>query len=75
MQQRRYAVVVDALCRDRVGRMRRLRESQEEWHRLGIAASQRRDLASLADAIHAEADLIREQARVLDELKGRQRAS
>ena len=51
------------------GRMRRLRESFEEWHRLGIAASQRGDLASLADAVHAEADLIREQTRVMNELR------
>ena len=51
------------------GRMRRLRESFEEWHRLGIAASQRGDLASLADAVHAEADLIREQTRVTNELR------
>ena len=56
------------------GRMRRLRESFEEWHRLGIAASQRGDLASLADAIHAEADLMREQERVMDELRGRVRS-
>jgi len=49
--------------------MRRLRESFEEWHRLGIAASQRGDLASLADAVHAEADLIREQTRVMNELR------
>jgi len=66
--------VVDSLSRDRVGRMRRLRESFEEWHRLGIAASQRGDLASLADAIHAEADLMREQERVMDELRGRVRS-
>ena len=70
MRQRRYAVAVDAGYDDRFGRMRRLRESLEEWHRLRIAASQRGDLASLADAMHAEADLMREHERVMDELKG-----
>jgi hypothetical protein len=54
--------------------MRRLRESREEWHRLGIAASQRGDLASLADAMDAETDLIREQARVMGELRDRHRS-
>jgi hypothetical protein len=54
--------------------MRRLRESFEEWHRLGIAASQRGDVAALADAMHAEAALIREQVRVMDELRGSRRS-
>ena len=72
MQQRRYAGAVDA--EQPFGRMRRLRESFEEWHRLSIAASQRGDLAALADAMHAETDLIREQVRVMDELKDPRRS-
>ena len=66
---------MDAVHLESFGRIRRLRESLEEWQRLGIAASRRGDLASLADAIHAETELIREQARVLDELKRRRQAS
>ena len=75
MQQRRYAVAVDAEHPERFGRIRQLRESFEEWHRLGMAAFQRGDLASFCDAIEAESALIREHARVMDELKRRLRAS
>ncbi|HET9270779.1 MAG TPA: hypothetical protein VFO31_21525 [Vicinamibacterales bacterium] len=75
MQQQRYAVAVDAGHPERFGRIRQLRESYEEWHRLGIAAFQRGDLASFSDAIDAESALIREHSRVIDELKRRLRPS
>jgi len=50
------------------GRIRRLRESFEEWHRLGMSALQRGDAASFNDAIQAHAAIIREQMRMMDEL-------
>jgi hypothetical protein len=53
--------------------MRRLRESQEEWERVGIAAIRRRDVAAWRDAIQAQADILREQRRVVAELKNRSR--
>ena len=66
---------MDAGQPERFGRIRQLRESYEEWHRLGVAAFQRGDLASFSDAIDAESVLIREHSRVMDELRRRLRAS
>lgn len=68
MRRRRYAGAVDAGHHEQFGRIRQLRESFEEWHRLGIAAFQRGDLASYSDAIRAENALIRERLRVMGEL-------
>jgi hypothetical protein len=60
---------MDSAFRERVDRMRRLRESYEEWHRLGIAALERLDFPSVADAIQAEATIICEHERVSRSLK------
>lgn len=51
--------------------MRQLRESYDEWHRMGLAALKRRDFSSVTDAIRAETAIIREQRRVMDGVKER----
>ena len=56
---------MDAAQRERLNRIRQLRESYEEWHRLGVAALARGDFHSVADAAQAESTIIREQKRVI----------
>ena len=60
---------MDAAYRERFNRMRQLRESYEEWHRVELAALKRRDFPSVSDAIRAETAIIREQRRVINGLK------
>lgn len=57
---------MDAVRRERFDRLRRLRESYEEWHRIGVAALKRRDFSSVTDAIRAETAILREQQRVMN---------
>ena len=60
---------MDAVRLERFDRMRRLRESYEEWHRLGVAALKRRDFSSVTDAIRAETAIIREHRRLMNGLE------
>ena len=60
---------MDAVRRERFDRMRRLRESYEEWHRLGVAALKRRDFSSVTDAIQAETAIILEEQRLMNGLE------
>lgn len=60
---------MDPALREQSDRLRRLRESYEEWHRIGVAALKRRDFSSVTDAIRAETAIIREQQRVMNGLE------
>jgi hypothetical protein len=59
---------MDPASRERFGRFRQLKESFEEWCRLGTVAAKRRDVAAMDDAIQAHAAILREQRRLLAEL-------
>ena len=65
---------MDTASHEQFGRIRRLSESHGEWHRVGMAAIHRCDFASLIDAMQAQAVIIREQRRIVAELKDRVRS-
>jgi hypothetical protein len=53
-------LLMDPASIGRLYRLRQLRESFGEWHRLALAATTRGDVASTRDAIHSQAEILRE---------------